>query len=190
MLLILDNFDSFTYNLLDYFGQLGVESQVVRNNVPLQDLEKMNFSAILLSPGPGTPKAAGCMMAVIEKYHKTVPMLGVCLGHQALGEFFGAELVKAQKPMHGKISEITCRPDLLFKDLPEKFSVTRYHSLVLQTLGEELLPLAYTSENELMAMKHNSLPVYGLQFHPEAILTTHGLQILRNWLAIVNIAAN
>ncbi|WP_162428341.1 anthranilate synthase component II [Pontibacter pudoricolor] len=188
MLLLLDNFDSFTYNLVDYFGQLGVEAHVVRNDVPLPEIKRLPLKAIVLSPGPGIPKNAGVMMDVIHEYHARVPMLGICLGHQALGEFFGAKLEKGEKPMHGKISEITCEPDPIFKNLPEKMDVVRYHSLVLQDIPPAIVPLAHTENGELMAFKHNSLPLYALQFHPEAALTTYGLEMIRNWLSIANIA--
>ncbi|WP_187264566.1 anthranilate synthase component II [Pontibacter beigongshangensis] len=188
MLLLLDNFDSFTYNLVDYFGQLGVEAHVVRNDVPLEELKQLPIKAIVLSPGPGVPEQAGSLMEVIREYHDKVPMLGICLGHQALGEFFGARLEKGLRPMHGKLSEITCLPDPVFKGLPEKMQVVRYHSLVLQHTPAAILPLAHTAEGELMAFRHKSLPLYALQFHPEAALTTYGLRMLHNWLTIANIA--
>nr|WP_311136682.1 aminodeoxychorismate/anthranilate synthase component II [Hymenobacter cellulosilyticus] len=134
-LLLLDNFDSFTFNLLDYFQQLGAQVQVVRNDVPLAEIRQYDFDAIVLSPGPGTPGKAGCLMQVIEEYHQRVPMLGVCLGHQALGEFFGAQLQRAARPMHGKVSEVAvAAPDPLFAGLPPQFSVTRYHSLIVNLL--------------------------------------------------------
>jgi len=188
MLLLLDNFDSFTYNLVDYFGQLGVEAQVVRNDVPLQEIQLLPIKAIVLSPGPGTPQAAGSLPDVIRHYHTRVPMLGICLGHQALGEFFGATLEKGIRPMHGKISEIICEPDPIFRGLPQKMPVVRYHSLVLRHTPETILPLAHTQEGELMAFRHKALPLYALQFHPEAALTTYGLHLLQNWLTIANIA--
>ncbi|MCX2741339.1 anthranilate synthase component II [Pontibacter anaerobius] len=188
MLLLLDNFDSFTYNLVDYFGRLGVEVQVVRNNVPLQELQQLPIEAVVLSPGPGAPQSAGSMMDVISHYHSRVPMLGICLGHQALGEFFGAKLEKGLRPMHGKISEITCEEDPIFEGLPASMPVVRYHSLVLRHTPESIKPLAHTQEGELMAFRHKELPLYALQFHPEAALTTYGLQMLQNWVSIANIA--
>lgn len=181
MILLLDNFDSYTYNLLDYFGQLGIPSQVVRNDVPLDEIKSLQFDAIVLSPGPGTPKAAGNLMAVVEEFHQTKPMLGICLGHQAIGEFLGADLQKGLRPMHGKISEIICQNDTIFENLPTRMPVVRYHSLVLQQISPAMVPLAYTRENELMAFRHATLPLFALQFHPEAALTTYGLDILRNW---------
>ncbi|GEO03019.1 glutamine amidotransferase [Adhaeribacter aerolatus] len=185
--MLLDNFDSYTYNLLDYFGQLGIQAQVVRNDVPLAAFEKLDFQAIVLSPGPGVPQHAGNMLAVIHKYHQTKPMLGICLGHQALGEYFGATLQKGIRPMHGKISEIICRKDAIFDNLPDKMPVVRYHSLVINNESPVLVPLAYTADQELMAFRHVSLPLYALQFHPEAILTTYGLDILRNWARLAGI---
>ncbi|ARS36666.1 anthranilate synthase component II [Pontibacter actiniarum] len=188
MLLLLDNFDSFTYNLVDYFNRLGVEVQVVRNDVPLQELRQLRFEGIVLSPGPGAPKGAGSMMDVIRHYHERVPMLGICLGHQALGEFFGAKLEKGLRPMHGKVSEIVCEDDPVFAGLPQRMPVVRYHSLVLRHTPESIVPLAHTQEGELMAFRHRDLPLYALQFHPEAALTTYGLHMLQNWVSIANIA--
>ncbi|GAA4001518.1 aminodeoxychorismate/anthranilate synthase component II [Hymenobacter fastidiosus] len=183
--LLLDNFDSFTYNLLDYLGQLGVRAHVIRNDVPLTAIRQLAFDAVVLSPGPGTPGGAGIMMAVIEAYHRRLPMLGVCLGHQALGGFFGARLSRAARPMHGKVSTISCAiEDPLFAGLPPRMPVTRYHSLVLNDLPPGLAPLAFTTDEpgELMAFRHRTLPLYGVQFHPEALLTTHGLALLGNWV--------
>jgi len=189
LILILDNFDSFTYNLADYFKQLDQEVLVIRNDVALEEIKKLEFDALVLSPGPGIPAEAGIMPDVIKEYINQKPILGICLGHQALGEFFGANVEKALKPMHGKISEISCHNDPIFKGLPPKMPVVRYHSLVVKNISEQIIPLAYTTENELMAFRHRTLPVYALQFHPEAILTTFGLEMLRNWVSIVNIAA-
>lgn len=181
MILLLDNFDSYTYNLLDYFGQLGIEAHVVRNNVPLADIEQLDFDAIVLSPGPGVPRKAGNLMAVIDRYHQSKPMLGICLGHQALGEYFGATLQRGLRPMHGKISQIVCRQDAIFENLPSPMPVVRYHSLVIRLPDNGLVPLAFSAEGELMAFRHATLPIYALQFHPEAALTTYGLDMLRNW---------
>jgi anthranilate synthase/aminodeoxychorismate synthase-like glutamine amidotransferase len=188
MLLLLDNFDSFTYNLVDYFGQAGVQAEVIRNDVSLEKIKQLPVKAVVLSPGPGIPKNAGVLMDVIDYYHKRVPMLGICLGHQALGEFFGAKLEKGLKPMHGKVSEIICENDSIFNGLPKQMPVVRYHSLVLQNVPNTIIPLAHTAQGELMAFKHVSLPLYALQFHPEAALTTYGLQMLQNWVSIANIA--
>ena len=191
-LLLLDNFDSFTYTLADYLRQLGAEVLVLRNNVSLSRIQQENFAGIILSPGPGTPAQAGVMPDVIAHFHDKLPMLGVCLGHQALGEFFGATLHRAARPMHGKVSVIHCLPDeTLFASLPAQQEITRYHSLVLaEPLPPTLLPLARTHDpaRELMALRHATLPLFGVQFHPEALLTTHGLAILANWLRCCTIA--
>ena len=184
-LLLLDNFDSFTYNLLDYFRQLGCEVDVVRNDVPAAALHERQFDALVLSPGPGTPAAAGNMPAVLAHWHQRVPVLGVCLGHQALGEFFGATLSRAARPMHGKVTDLDVdTTDPLFRDLPARLPVTRYHSLILNNLPPTLRPLAHTADEnrEIMALRHTTLPLVGVQFHPEALLTTHGLAMLRNWV--------
>ncbi|GAB3828224.1 anthranilate synthase component II [Hymenobacter jeollabukensis] len=195
-LLLLDNFDSFTYNLLDYLRQLGVEVVVRRNDTPLPELLALDFDAVVLSPGPGTPRKAGVMMELLAAVYERVPVLGVCLGHQALGEFFGAELRRGARPMHGKVSEIELNiesnigsnqsAEALFEGLPARIPVTRYHSLVLSQLPAALLPLARTADPsaELMALRHRTLPLYGVQFHPEALLTPHGLALLRNWVRI------
>ncbi len=178
-ILLLDNFDSFTYNLYDYFCRIGLDCTVWRNTRQPREAEK--FEAIVLSPGPGRPVDAGFMMDFIAHFYEKKPLLGICLGHQALGQFFGAHLTHALKPMHGKVSEIHCRPDLLFAELNLVQEVVRYHSLVLKKLPATLQSLAETSEGENMAFKHKNLPIYGIQFHPEAILTKHGLQMLANW---------
>jgi len=191
-LLLLDNFDSFTFTLADYLRQLGAEVAVRRNDVSLADLNVPAFDGIVLSPGPGTPAAAGVMPALIRAYHQTVPMLGVCLGHQALGEFFGAAVVRAARPMHGKVTRMRCdTTDPLFTGLPAEQDVTRYHSLIVsEPLPATLRALAHTagSPPELMALRHHTLPLYGVQFHPEALLTPHGLAMLGNWLRCCIIA--
>jgi anthranilate synthase/aminodeoxychorismate synthase-like glutamine amidotransferase len=191
-LLLLDNFDSFTYTLADYLRQLGAEVLVRRNDVPLAELQKLNFAGIVLSPGPGTPTEAGNLLAVIEAYHQQKPMLGVCLGQQALGEFFGASLRRSARPMHGKVSIIELLgDDAWLTGLPRQQPVTRYHSLALETntLPTCLQPLAVTADadRELMALRHAELPLYGVQFHPEALLTKYGLEWLQNWMRCCNI---
>ena len=191
-LLLLDNFDSFTFTLADYLRQLGAEVVVRRNNATLDELQRLDFEGIVLSPGPGTPAQAGVMPAVIQAYHQHKPMLGVCLGHQALGEFFGAGVVRAARPMHGKVAEMWCdTTEPLFAGLPAVQQVTRYHSLIVgEPLPPEIVPLARTTDStpELMALRHRSLPLFGVQFHPEALLTPHGLAILGNWLRCCIIA--
>lgn len=182
-LLVVDNFDSFTYMLVDYLRQAGAKCRVVRNNEPLYRLIDASVDAVVLSPGPGTPQQAGRLMDVIAHYYRRVPMLGICLGHQALGEFFGATLIQAERPMHGKVSTIrVLTDDILWSGLPAEFGVTRYHSLVLTDLPRQLVSLAITDQQELMALRHQILPLWGVQFHPEAALTQYGLQIIENWI--------
>jgi anthranilate synthase/aminodeoxychorismate synthase-like glutamine amidotransferase len=192
-LLLLDSFDSFTHTLADYLRQLGAEVVVRRNDVPLAELRKLKFAGIVLSPGPGSPATAGNLLAVIEEYQQQLPMLGVCLGQQALGQFFGASLRRAAQPRHGKVSEIELLgDDPWLAGLPRRQLVTRYHSLALEasSLPACLQPLAVTTDadRELMALRHTTLPLYGVQFHPEALLTPHGLHWLANWVACCNIA--
>lgn len=182
MILLLDNYDSFTYNLVDYFQQLRVTCKVFRNSESLRNISSYKYKGIVLSPGPGTPVNAGCLMDVIEYYHLTHPILGICLGHQALGEFFGARLDNAEVPMHGKISRISCKESAIFENLSKTLQVVRYHSLILKDMPECLLGIAYSENNEVMAMQHKNFPVTGLQFHPEAVLTEAGLKILYNWI--------
>ncbi|MBD0400440.1 MULTISPECIES: aminodeoxychorismate/anthranilate synthase component II [unclassified Flammeovirga] len=182
MILLLDNFDSFTYNLVDYFTQLGQKVEVVRNTTPLEEIVVYKYDAIVLSPGPETPDKAGNMLEVIDYYHKTHPILGICLGHQAIGEYFGGKVVKALKPMHGKISQIDVQTSVLFQKIPSEFSVVRYHSLILSNVPNTVEVVASSKEGEVMAIAHKNLPVFGVQFHPEAILTEFGLDILKNWI--------
>ena len=186
-LLIIDNFDSFTHMLVDYLRQAGADCRVVRNNESMAQLTKDAVDGVVLSPGPGTPEQAGRLMEVINYYYQRVPILGVCLGHQALGTFFGANLVPANEPMHGKISAVrVLTSDGLFNDLPTTIDVTRYHSLVLTGLPDDLVTTAATQRDEVMAMRHRTLPLWGVQFHPEAVLTQGGLQLLKNWIELVN----
>lgn len=185
-LLVLDNFDSFTYTLVDYLRQVGAVCTVVRNDTPLASITARSFDGVVLSPGPGTPAGAGNLMAVIEHYHRRLPMLGVCLGHQALGEFFGATLGLADRPMHGKVSAIRVdTSDALFQNIAGRFNITRYHSLVLKTVPPILVNLACTDDDEVMAIRHRTWPLWGVQFHPEALLTEYGLVLLENWVGIV-----
>jgi anthranilate synthase component 2 len=182
MLLLLDNFDSFTYNLVDYFGQVGVECRVLRNDLPLSEITKYNYEAIVLSPGPESPEKAGNLMEVLEYYVGKLPILGICLGHQAIGQYFGASLEKASKPMHGKVSQINLQTeDLLFKGIPNSLEVVRYHSLILKDLKNGLESIAETMEEEVMIIRHEKYPIRGIQYHPEAVLTQFGLEMIRNW---------
>jgi anthranilate synthase/aminodeoxychorismate synthase-like glutamine amidotransferase len=183
MILLLDNFDSFTYNLVDYFGQLGRQCHVVRNDEPIDRFSSESWDGLVISPGPEIPQKAGSLMRVFEYFAGKIPVLGICLGHQAIGEFYGARLVHAEKPMHGKVSRIHIRDDGdLFRGLPSKLSVVRYNSLVLEELPAQLIATAYAENGEIMALRHDELPVYGMQFHPEAILTENGLKMIQNWL--------
>lgn len=184
MILILDNFDSFTYNLVDYFERLQVASCVMRNNVPIDRIHNRNFNGIVISPGPGIPSEAGITMNVIKCYAGRLPILGVCLGHQAIGEFYGATIAKAKKPMHGKISLIECCKDELFNGIPNKIEVVRYHSLIITKIPESIGVIAKSESGEVMAVKHRNLDIYGLQFHPEAVSTQFGLKLLENWALI------
>lgn len=185
--MLLDNFDSFTYNLVDYFNQIGISCKIFRNNVALSEITRHSYSGIVLSPGPGTPVKAGNLMQVIAHYQSSLPVLGICLGHQALGEYFGARLEKAAVPMHGKIDEIITTGDYLFQGLPKKIKVVRYHSLVLYDLPEILSATAMSTGDEIMGIRHKYLPISGLQFHPEAVMTDSGLSMLRNWTLFNNI---
>ncbi len=183
-ILLLDNFDSFTHILADYFLQLGANLSIIRNDVPLEDLIGENFEAIILSPGPGKPADAGVMMPLIDFFHNKIPILGICLGHQAIGEYFGAKLDRATRPMHGKLSVIDIHPDTIFDGISNPLEVVRYHSLILKNIPLRLSAIANTAEGEIMAIRHSELPIYGIQFHPEAALTQQGLQLLSNWLNI------
>lgn len=188
--LLIDNYDSFTYNLRDYLLQLGVFCEVIRNDaVSFEELKQQHFDAVVFSPGPQTPLEAGFLMEAVAWYIGRCPVLGVCLGHQAIGMHFGARLVRAQAPVHGKTSMIQHNGHELFSGIPSNFEVMRYHSLILEHLeGTPLMPIAYTIDAELMAFAHQNLPVAGVQFHPESILTPNGMDILRNWLKWVEAA--
>lgn len=183
MLLLIDNFDSFSHILADLIRQSGEELLILRNDINPSQLEKLDFRGLILSPGPGIPSHSGHLMAIFEKYHDRVPVLGVCLGHQAIGEFFGAELVKNPVPVHGKVHEVRkTKPHFFTESLPEKFSVTRYHSLQLKNLPDCLESILETESGEIMGMAHRTLPILGIQYHPEAYLTEYGLELVRDWL--------
>jgi anthranilate synthase/aminodeoxychorismate synthase-like glutamine amidotransferase len=187
LILVVDNYDSFTYNLVDYFNQLEIEVEVLRNDASLDNLLSEKYCGVVLSPGPGLPENAGNLMDVLDFYYAKIPVLGICLGHQAIGAFFDGKIIKAQKPMHGKLSQIVQFGDDIFKHLPSQFTVVRYHSLICSNLSDDLQIIAKTGIGEIMALKHVELPIYGLQFHPEAVLTEYGLDILRNWASINSI---
>ncbi len=185
MLLLIDNYDSFTYNLYDLLAQLQVETMVIRNDeLSIDEIAKLNFNSILISPGPKNPTSAGITIPLIERYHSTLPIMGICLGFQAIGEFFGAELYQMDKPLHGKTSICYPDDDELFEEIPSSFSIMHYHSLALRNINLPLRVIAKDERGVPMALKHETLPVYGLQFHPESILTEHGSQLLNNWLGV------
>jgi anthranilate synthase component 2 len=187
MLLVIDNYDSFTYNLVQYLGELG-EAPVVRRNdaITLPEIEAMAPRAIVLSPGPCTPAEAGITVPLVRAYGERVPILGVCLGHQAIGEAYGGRVVRARRVMHGKTSRIVHEGRDLFDSLPSPMEVMRYHSLVVEreTIPDslEILAVATDDPSEIHAVRHRTHPVWGVQFHPESILTAHGKQLLRNFL--------
>lgn len=185
MLLLIDNYDSFTHNLAQYFQQLNQDVRVVRNDaITLAEVEALNPDHIVLSPGPGRPEQAGITLDVIAHCQGRIPLLGVCLGHQAIVQHFGGKVVHAKAVMHGKTSLITHDNSMLFRDLPSTMTVTRYHSLVAErdSLPRCLRITAETADGEIMGIAHESLPLYGVQFHPESILTEHGLALLKNFV--------
>jgi len=185
MLLMIDNYDSFTYNLVQYLGELGEEVKVVRNDdLGVDAIEQLAPGRIVLSPGPCTPNEAGVSLAVIERFKGRIPILGVCLGHQAIGQAFGGKVVRAKTLMHGKISRVHHSGEGVFRGLPTPYDATRYHSLAIERAScpDELEVTAWTEDGEIMGVRHRSLPVEGVQFHPESILTQHGHALLRNFL--------
>ena len=185
MLLMIDNYDSFTYNLVQYFGELGQEVRVLRNDqITLEEIDRLAPDFLVISPGPCTPNEAGISVAAIERYAGSIPILGVCLGHQSIGQAFGASIVHAPELMHGKTSLIRHDGHGVFRDLPDPFQATRYHSLVIdpKTLPNCLTVTARTDGDVIMGVRHRELPVTGLQFHPESIETHHGHRLLENFL--------
>ena len=187
MLLILDNYDSFTYNLVQHFGELGSEPVVRRNDaISLYEIAKLKPTHICISPGPGRPAEAGISEEVVRRFASSVPLLGVCLGHQCIAEVFGGQVVHAERLMHGKTSEIHHDGSGVFAGLPNPFSATRYHSLIVapETLPGEFTVNAKTAEGEIMGVHHREFPLHGVQFHPESILTGQGRKLLANFLAL------
>jgi len=185
MLLMLDNYDSFTYNLVQYLGELGADVRVHRNDaITLEDVEAMAPAQIVVSPGPCTPSEAGVSVPLIQRFAGRVPILGVCLGHQAIGQAFGGRIVRAQRVMHGKTSPVTHDGHGVFTGVPTPFAVTRYHSLAIEraTMPDVLEVTATADDGEVMGVRHRQLAVEGVQFHPEAILTEHGKRLLANFL--------
>jgi len=187
MILVIDNYDSFTYNIVQYLGEMGTEMKIWRNDTfTLDELKILKPEAIILSPGPGHPINAGLTCDVIREFTGIIPILGVCLGHQAIGLVNGGKVVEAEVQLHGKISNINLNEDRLFKDMPSNIDVVRYHSLVIDkaTIPSQLEVISSDENGEIMAIKHREHPVYGVQFHPESYSTQNGKRILRNFLDI------
>jgi len=185
MLLIIDNYDSFTYNLVQYFGELGAEMKIIRNDdLGVDGIRALKPSRICISPGPCTPNEAGVSLEVIREFGSRMPILGVCLGHQSIGQVYGGDVVRADRLMHGKTSPILHEGGSVFAGLPSPFEATRYHSLIVkrETLPDCLEITAWTAEGEIMGLRHKELQVHGVQFHPESILTEHGKVMLANFL--------
>ena len=185
MLLMIDNYDSFTYNLVQYFYQLGQQVEVIRNDkISIEEIEKLQPEFLVISPGPCTPNEAGISVEAIKYFQGSIPILGVCLGHQCMGSAFGAEVIRSKELMHGKLSKIQHDGTGIFKEMPIDFMAARYHSLVIEpeTLISDFDVNARTEDGTIMAIQHNSLPLVGLQFHPESIATDSGIQLLDNFL--------
>lgn len=193
MLILIDNYDSFTYNLVHYLGELGTESVVVRNDkVTVDEVMAQRPKAIVLSPGPCTPNEAGVCLDLIKAAGPTIPLLGVCLGHQSIGQAYGGQVVRAPVPMHGKLSTITHTRQGIFAGLPERFEITRYHSLIVEraTLPDCLEITAETDDGIIMGLQHKSHPVHGVQFHPESIASQQGHALLANFLRLAGLTPN
>jgi len=185
MILMIDNYDSFTYNIVQYLGELGEELVVRRNDeITIQEIEELDPSYLVISPGPCTPNEAGISLEAIRYFAGKIPILGVCLGHQSIAQVFGGEVVRAERLMHGKTSTIFHEEQGMFQGLPSPIEVTRYHSLIVKNdqLPDELMVTAWTEENEIMAIKHKTLPIEGVQFHPESIMSQFGKEMLSNFL--------
>ncbi len=186
MLLVIDNYDSFTYNLVQYLGELGAEMRIFRNDeITVDEIEnELKPERILISPGPGTPDSAGISLAIIARFENALPILGVCLGHQAIGQHFGGKVIRAPEPVHGKPVEIRHDGKTIFGDLPNDFSAGRYHSLIVEreTMPECLEISAESPDGLVMGLRHRSKKIEGVQFHPESILTEHGKKLLQNFL--------
>lgn len=188
MILVIDNYDSFTWNLVHYLEELGTKTFVIRNDqMTADEAQALKPDGILLSPGPCTPNEAGICLEVLRKAPESLPVLGVCLGHQAIGQAFGGEVIRAREIRHGKISEIRNLGSGLFEGLPQRYNVVRYHSLAVRAveLPESLIPDAWTDDGEIMSIHHKDRPIFGVQFHPESILTEHGHALLKNFLKMV-----
>ena len=185
MILLIDNYDSFTFNLVHYLGEVGAECDVRRNDtLSVNEAIAMAPEAIVISPGPCTPNEAGICVELVRAAAGKIPVLGVCLGHQAIGQAFGAKVVRAETPMHGKMSAVTHLDSDIFAGIPSPFQATRYHSLIVADLPDTLVPTAWTTDGVLMGLRHRDLPVFGVQFHPESIASEHGHAMLANFLVI------
>jgi para-aminobenzoate synthetase component 2 len=185
MIIMIDNYDSFTYNLVQFVGELGEELQVYRNDkITIEEIERLSPDYLMISPGPCTPNEAGISMDAIRHFAGKVPILGVCLGHQSIGQVFGGKVIRAHRLMHGKTSEIHHDGKTIFQGIPSPFTAARYHSLIVEeeTIPDVLEVTARTAEGEIMAIRHREYPIEGVQFHPESIITEHGKQLLRNFL--------
>lgn len=192
MILVIDNYDSFTYNLVQQLGEMGAQIEVYRNDhITLDEIRRLNPDQILISPGPGTPDDGGVSLEVLRQLGSTTPILGVCLGHQCIGQAYGGIVARAGRLMHGKTSMIYHKGDSLFSGVPSPFEATRYHSLIVEedSLPDVLTVTAFTEQGEIMGLRHKEYPVYGVQFHPESILTTYGPRILKNFLEMTERAA-
>ena len=189
MILLIDNYDSFTYNVKHYLNEVGAKVETYRNDkISLNEIHDLQPKAIVLSPGPCTPNEAGICLELIEKFKDQLPILGICLGHQSIGQAFGAKIVKCEEIMHGKIDKMKHNNHKIFKNIENNFSATRYHSLVIdrKTLSSEFIITAETEKNIIMGIAHSSLPIYGFQFHPESIGTDVGKNLLTNFLTLIN----
>jgi para-aminobenzoate synthetase component 2 len=185
MILVIDNYDSFTFNLVQYLGEIGEDIVVRRNDeMTVQDIERLAPDRILISPGPCTPNEAGISLDLVRRFQGKIPILGVCLGHQTIGQAFGGEVIRAENLMHGKTSPIYHDGKTIFRNIPSPFTATRYHSLIVRrdTLPDCLEISAETAEGEIMGLRHKEFPIEGVQFHPESVITEHGMQILRNFV--------
>ena len=186
MIVVIDNYDSFTYNLVQYFGELGADLRVFRNDaVTVAEVQDLEPDAIVLSPGPGRPEGSGVCLQIVEELHQRLPILGVCLGHQAIAYVFGGTIDRAPRLMHGKTSAIHHTGQGIFANFPSPFTATRYHSLIVkEPVPDGFDVTAFTAEGEIMAIQHREHPLYGVQFHPESILTPHGKRLLENFLRV------
>ena len=182
-MILIDNYDSFTYNIVEYFNILGHDIKVFKNDeITINDLKSMNFERIILSAGPHNPDNAGITMEVINHFYKTKKILGICLGFQAIAQYFGAEVLESNNPYHGKVSKIYFEEDLLFNGMNQGFNATRYHSLIIQNPTEQISITAKTKDNIPMGLKIKDYPIYGVQFHPESIMTNDGIKIFSNFM--------